>query len=585
MKEGHALKYLQNYNPVGNFWLSVIIAAVPILTLLYFLALHPHKAKNGQKLLGIYAPYAAAIAALVALLVCLFVMKMPTTTTGAAFGLGVISGLFPIGWIIFGAIFLYIMTVVTGKFEIVKDSIAGITADRRLQALLVAFCFGAFIEGASGFGTPVAVAGAIMVGLGFRPLTAAVICLIANTAPVAWGAIGTPVLTLAKVTGLPDGLITQMAGRQLPFFSIIIPFWLVATLVLMEKGKWKDVWEVWPAILVTGVSFATAQFLMAQWQQTGLVDILAGMFSIIVTSLFLRVYTPKRILTNEMAYAVADGREAGEAKVIPKHGHSWPVMLQAWAPWAFLAIFVTLWGVPSVKTFLDGLFAPSFAVPYLDGVVFTTAPVSPTAVAKTGTAAVYTFNLITSAGTGILIAAFITGTIFLKVSLAQWKEILVTTVVRLKIPITVIALVFGLSYVTRYAGTDAILALAFVKTGSVYPFFAVMVGWLGVFLTGSDTASNSLFGNLQQITAKQLGLNPLLIVTANSTGGVMGKMIDPQSITVATTVCYENAQEGINAVGIIFRKVFWHSVVLAILMGILVYLQAYVFTWMIPAMK
>ena len=579
------MKYLQNYNPVGNFWLSVIIAAVPILTLLYFLALHPHKAKNGQKLLGIYAPYAAAIAALVALLVCLFVMKMPTTTTGAAFGLGVISGLFPIGWIIFGAIFLYIMTVVTGKFEIVKDSIAGITADRRLQALLVAFCFGAFIEGASGFGTPVAVAGAIMVGLGFRPLTAAVICLIANTAPVAWGAIGTPVLTLAKVTGLPDGLITQMAGRQLPFFSIIIPFWLVATLVLMEKGKWKDVWEVWPAILVTGVSFATAQFLMAQWQQTGLVDILAGMFSIIVTSLFLRVYTPKRILTNEMAYAVADGTEAGEAKVIPKHGHSWPVMLQAWAPWAFLAIFVTLWGVPSVKTFLDGLFAPSFAVPYLDGVVFTTAPVSPTAVAKTGTAAVYTFNLITSAGTGILIAAFITGTIFLKVSLAQWKEILVTTVVRLKIPITVIALVFGLSYVTRYAGTDAILALAFVKTGSVYPFFAVMVGWLGVFLTGSDTASNSLFGNLQQITAKQLGLNPLLIVTANSTGGVMGKMIDPQSITVATTVCYENAQEGINAVGIIFRKVFWHSVVLAILMGILVYLQAYVFTWMIPAMK
>ena len=579
------MKYLQNYNPVGNFWLSVIIAAVPILTLLYFLALHPHKAKNGQKLLGIYAPYAAAIAALVALLVCLFVMKMPTTTTGAAFGLGVISGLFPIGWIIFGAIFLYIMTVVTGKFEIVKDSIAGITADRRLQALLVAFCFGAFIEGASGFGTPVAVAGAIMVGLGFRPLTAAVICLIANTAPVAWGAIGTPVLTLAKVTGLPDGLITQMAGRQLPFFSIIIPFWLVATLVLMEKGKWKDVWEVWPAILVTGVSFATAQFLMAQWQQTGLVDILAGMFSIIVTSLFLRVYTPKRILTNEMAYAVADGREAGEAKVIPKHGHSWPVMLQAWAPWAFLAIFVTLWGVPSVKTFLDGLFAPSFAVPYLDGVVFTTAPVSPTAVAKTGTAAVYTFNLITSAGTGILIAAFITGTIFLKVSLAQWKEILVTTVVRLKIPITVIALVFGLSYVTRYAGTDAILALAFVKTGSVYPFFAVMVGWLGVFLTGSDTASNSLFGNLQQITAKQLGLNPLLIVTANSTGGVMGKMIDPQSITVATTVCYKDPEEGINAVGIIFRKVFLHSVALAILMGILVYLQAYVLTWMIPAMK
>ena len=579
------MKYLQDYNPTGNFWLSVLVAAVPIVALLYFLALHPHKSKDGKKVLGIYAPYAAAIAAFLGFLICVFVMKMPTASTAAGFGLGVISGLFPIGWIIFGAIFLYVMTVVTGKFEVVKDSIAGITADRRLQALLVAFCFGAFIEGASGFGTPVAVAGAIMVGLGFRPLTAAVICLIANTAPVAWGAIGTPVLTLAKVTGIPDGLITQMAGRQLPFFSIIIPFWLVATLVLMEKGKWKDVWDVWPAILVTGVSFATAQFLMANAQQTMLVDIVAGMASIIVTSLFLRVWTPKHIITNEMAYALVDGRDVGEARIIPPHGHSWPVMLQAWAPWAFLAIFVTLWGVPSVKTFLDGLFAPHFAVPYLDGVVFTTTPVSPTAVAKTGTAAVYTFNLITSAGTGILIAAFITGTIFLRVTLAQWKEILITTIVRLKIPISVIALVFGLSYMTRYAGTDAILALAFVKTGSVYPFFAVMVGWLGVFLTGSDTASNSLFGNLQQITAKQLGLNPLLIVTANSTGGVMGKMIDAQSITVATTVCYENTQEGINAIGVIFRKVFWHSVALAILMGILVYLQAYFLTWMIPAMK
>ncbi|MDA8441907.1 MAG: L-lactate permease [Peptococcaceae bacterium] len=576
------MKYLQNYNPTGNFWLSVIMAAVPIVTLLYFLALHPHKAKNGEKLLGIYAPYAAAIAAFVAFLVCVFVMKMPATTAVAAFGLGVLSGLFPIGWIVFGAIFLYTMTVVTGKFEIVKDSIAGITADRRLQALLVAFSFGAFIEGASGFGTPVAVAGAIMVGLGFRPLTAAVICLIANTAPVAWGAIGTPVLTLAAITKIPDGLITQMAGRQLPFFSILIPFWLVATLVLMEKGKWKDVWEVWPAILVTGASFAATQFLMAEAGMTMLVDIGAGMVSIIITSLFLRVWTPKNIITNEMAYAVMDGREPGKAKVVPKH--SWPVLLQAWMPWVFLAIFVALWGVPSIKTFLNGLFNPSFKVPFLHGVVFRTAPVSPTAVAKAGEAAVYSFNLITMAGTGILIAAFITGILFLKVTAAQWKEIFVTTIVRLKIPLSVISLVLGLSYMTRYAGTDAVLGLAFAKTGSLYPFFAVMIGWLGVFLTGSDTASNSLFGSLQQITAQQLGLNPLLIVTANSTGGVMGKMIDAQSITVATAACYSDPEEGVNAIGVIFRKVFLHSVVLAILMGILVWLQAYVFTWMIPNM-
>jgi len=577
------LKYLQNYNPMGNFWLSVIMSALPIFVLLYFLALHPHKAKNGEKILGIYAPYAAAIAVAVAFLICVFIMKMPAAMTAAAFGYGVLSGLFPIGWIVFGAIFLYTMTVVTGKFEIVKDSIAGITADRRLQALLVSFSFGAFIEGASGFGTPVAVAGAIMVGLGFRPLTAAVVCLIANTAPVAWGAIGTPILTLGKLTGINDGLITQMAGRQLPFFSLIIPFWLVATLVLMEKGKWKEVWEVWPAILVTGASFAATQFLMAEAGLTMLVDIGAGMASIIITSLFLKVWIPKNIITNEMAYAKLEGRDPGKPKVVPKH--SWPELLQAWMPWVFLAIFVALWGIPSIKTFLTSLANPSFQIPYLHALSFKTAPVSAGAVAKTGEAAVFAFNIFTMAGTGILIAAFITGILFLKVTAAQWKEILVTTIVRLKIPLTVISLVIGLSYMTKYAGTDVVLALAFAKTGSLYPFFAVMIGWLGVFLTGSDTASNSLFGNLQLVTAQQLNLNPLLMVTANSTGGVMGKMIDAQSITVATAACYADADEGVRNIGVIFRKVFWHSVVLAFLMGILVCLQAYVFPWMIPAMK
>ena len=583
MKEVHALKYLQNYNPMGNFWLSVILAALPIATLLYFLALHPHKAKNGEKILGIYAPYAAAIASVVAFVVCVFGMKMPAATAVAAFGYGVISGLFPIGWIVFGAIFLYTMTVVTGKFEIIKDSIAGITADRRLQALLVAFSFGAFIEGASGFGTPVAVAGAIMVGLGFRPLTAAVICLIANTAPVAWGAIGTPILLLSSVTGINDGLITQMAGRQLPFFSLLIPFWLVATLVMMEKGKWHEVWEVWPAILVTGLSFAATQFTMAEYGLTMLVDIGAGMGSIIITSLFLRVWKPKNIITNEMAYARMEGRDPGKPKAVPKH--SWPVLLQAWMPWVFLAIFVAMWGIPSIKTFLTSLYHPTFKVPYLAGVVFRTTPVSVTAVAKAAEGASYTFNIFTMAGTGILIAAFITGIVFLRVTLAQWKEILVTTIVRLKIPLSVISLVIGLSYMTRYAGTDAVLGLAFAKTGVLYPFFAVMIGWLGVFLTGSDTASNSLFGSLQQITAQQLGLNPLLIVTANSTGGVMGKMIDAQSITVATAACYADPEEGLNAIGVIFRKVFVHSIVLAMLMGVLVMLQAYVFPWIIPAMK
>lgn len=574
------LKYLQNYNPMGNDFLSVILAALPIVTLLYFLALHPHKGKSGRKVLGIYAPYAALLAALVALVVIVFGMNMPAQSALAAFGYGALSGLFPIGWIVFGAIFLYTMTLVTGRFEVLKDSIAGITPDRRLQALIVSFSFGAFMEGAAGFGTPVAVAGAIMVGLGFRPLTAAVICLVANTAPVAWGAIGTPVLTLGALTGIPHQLITQMAGRQLPFFSVIVPFWLVATLVLMEKGKWKDVWEVWPATLVTGVSFAAAQFTMAEFGVTMLVDIVAGLFSIIVTAIFLKFWQPKNIITNEMAYAALDGKPVKARAAIPKH--SGEDLFKAWIPWVFLAIFVFLWGLPSVKTFLNHLFNPTFKVPYLAGVVFRTAPVSPTAVAKAAEGASYSFNLLTMAGTGILIAAFLAGVFFLKVTAAQWREIFFRTLSRLKVPLTVIATVVGLGYMTRYAGTDAILGLAFAKTGMLYPFFAVMIGWLGVFLTGSDTASNAMFGSLQQITANQLGLNPLLIVTANSTGGVMGKMIDAQSITVATVACYENPDEGVDAIGVIFRKVFWHSVALAILMGILVWLQAYVFTGMIP---
>ncbi|MHB1652287.1 MAG: L-lactate permease [Desulfitobacteriaceae bacterium] len=576
------MKYLQNYNPTGSFFWSTLLAAVPILTLLYLLALHPHKGKSGRRVLGIYAPYAAMLAAFVAFLVVVFGMQMPAQTAFAAFLYGALSGLFPIGWIIFGAIFLYTMTTVTGRFEILKDSIAGITPDRRLQALIVSFSLGAFMEGAAGFGTPVAVAGGIMVGLGFRPLTAAVICLIANTAPVAWGAIGTPILTLAALTKIPDSLITQMAGRQLPIFSVIVPFWLVATLVLMEKGKWKDVWEVWPATLVTGLSFAIAQFTMAELGITMLVDIGAGLASIIVTALFLKVWQPKNIITNKMAYAVLDGKKPEKEIVIPKHSAS--DLFQAWIPWVFLAIFVFLWGIPSVKNALNGLFNPSFKVPYLAGVAFRTTPISPTPVAAAAEAAVYSFNFITMAGTGILIAAFLSGIFFLKVTAAQWKQILFTTVKRLIVPLTVIASVVGLGYMTRYAGTDAILGLAFAKTGSLYPFFAVFIGWLGVFLTGSDTSSNAMFGSLQQITANQLGLNPLLIVTANSTGGVMGKMIDAQSITVATVACYSDPDEAVEAIGAIFRKVFWHSVALATLMGILVWLQAYVFTGMVPHM-
>lgn len=571
------MDYFQNYNPTGNVWLSTFLAALPILVLLYLLALHPHKDKEGNKHLGIFAPYAAVTAAIVAILVAIFVMKMPVSSTLGAFGYGALSGLFPIGWIIFGAIFLYNTTLITGKFETLKNSVASLSPDRRLQSLLIAFSFGAFIEGAAGFGTPVAVSGAIMVGLGFRPMTAAVICLIANTAPVAWGAIGTPILTLGQVTGIPAELISMQAGRQLPFFSVIVPFWLVATLVFMDKGSWKDVWEVWPATLVSGLSFAITQFAMSQAGNVMLVDIGSGIVSMIVTALFLKVWAPKNIMGHDSARENQGAATQLNKKKLEIPKYSTKELITAWAPWALLALAVFLWGLGDVKTFLNGLFNPKFPVPYLDGIVHHTAPVgSP----DKPMAAVYSWNILTMAGTGIMLAAIISNIFVLKLTAAQWSQAFQMTAKRMIVPITVICSVLGLGYLTRYAGTDAILGLAFTRTGSAYPFFASMLGWLGVFLTGSDTSSNAMFGGLQKITAEQLGLNPVLIVTANSTGGVMGKMIDAQSIVVATVACYENHKEGMAAVGPIFRAVIWHSIALAVLLSGLVWAQAYIFPWM-----
>ncbi|BCV22829.1 L-lactate permease [Moorella sp. Hama-1] len=575
------MPYYQNYNPLGNVFLSTVFAALPIVVLLYLLAIHPWTDKFGHKHRGIFAPYAAISAAVVGILVSVLMMRMPVPTAISAFVMGVFNGLLPIGWIVFSAIFLYTMTVVTGKFEIVKNTVAGITPDRRLQALLVAFSFGAFMEGAAGFGTPVAVAGAMMVGLGFRPLQAAVICLIANTAPVAWGAIGTPIIMLGKVSGIPEHLITMMAGRQLPFFSIIVPFWLVATLVFMDKGKWKDVWEVWPATLVCGASFALTQFLMSQAGNVMLVDIMSGIVSMIVTALFLKVWQPKHIVASEDEFSNPGAAAASAVAVKKMQGPKYTTgeIIQAWLPWVLLAAAVFLWGMGWWKSFLNGISAPQIPMPYLHGVVFRMPPV------VHGTkpeleSAIYVFNWLSAAGTGIMIAALISGFFVLRLTPAQWSEAFRRTVTRMKVPITVITTVVGLGFTTRYAGTDAILGLAFTRTGAAYPFFASMLGWLGVFLTGSDTSSNAMFGSLQRITAEQLGLNPVLIVTANSTGGVMGKMIDAQSIVVATVACYENHEEGMQAVGPIFRNVVWHSLALAILLSALVWLQAYVFTGM-----
>ncbi len=600
--------YHQNYNPLGNVALSTIVAAIPILTLLYFIAIHPHRDKLGVRHLGVSAPYAAFYGVLAAFLVSCVAFRMPFKSAVSAFAFGSLSGFLGIIWIVLGAMFLYTMTVITGKFEIVKESIIHISFDRRLQVLLIAFSFGAIIEGTSGFGTPVAIAGAVMVGLGFSPFDAAVLNLLANTAPVAWGAIGTPIVTLASVSGLDQLTLSAMAGRQLPFVSILIPFWLVTTFVLMQGGKLKDAWEVWPATLCSGASFAIMQFFASQTAAFHLMtDVVSGVFSVICTALFLRfVWHPKTrfLLRSERAALAAApaGGSGGQAVQPAKAEWKYPYTIgqtaYAWAPWAVLIACCAIWGMPTWKTHLNTLLAsikinttllgsklggtlslPTWQMPALHNLVQRMPPVAALTAKPEG--AVFNINWFSAAGTGVFVAAILTGLI-LKLSASQWKEATVRTLRRMKIPVLVIGQVLGLGYLTRYSGTDAVLGLAFTTAGPLYPFFSAYLGWLGVFLTGSDTASNALFGSLQRITAQQLHLNEVLIVATNSTGGVMGKMIDAQSIMVACAACYDDPYERSHALGPIFRKVFWHSIALAAIIGVIVMLQAYVFPGMIP---
>jgi lactate permease len=499
--------------------------------------------------------------------------------------------------------FLYTMTVISGQFEIVKESIVHISSDRRLQAVLIAFSFGAIIEGTSGFGTPVAIAGAVMVGLGFRPFQAAVLNLLANTAPVAWGAIGTPIVTLAAVSGLDQLTLSAMAGRQLPWVSMLVPFWLVAVFVKMEGGTWKQVFEVWPAAVVAGGTFAAMQFLASGSAEFHLMtDVVAGVFSVICTAIFLRfVWKPKTrfLLRSDREALAREGKPLGEAAAA-KNPYTLKQTVYAWMPWVILIACCALWGVPEFKTTLNNAFSnvpvkttllgspltgtlslPAWDMPALHNQVQRTAPVAP-ANAKPE-AARFTINWLSAAGTGVFVAAIISG-FLLGLTATQWKEAVVRTAKRMAIPMLVIGQVLGLGFLTRYAGTDAVLGLAFTGAGVMYPFFAAYLGWLGVFLTGSDTASNALFGSLQRITAEQLGLNPVLIVATNSTGGVMGKMLDAQSIMVAVSATYDDPGERKHALGPIFRSVWWHSIAGAALIGIIAMLQAYVFPGVIPVL-
>jgi len=586
--------YEQNYNPFGNAFLSTVVAAVPIVVLLYFIALHPHRDRTGHRHLGISAPYAALCGVVAAFVVSCLAFGMPVGKAVSAFAFGSLNGLIGIIWIVVAAMLLYTMTVVTGKFEIVKESIIHISFDRRLQVLLIAFSFGAIIEGTSGFGTPVAIAGAMMVGLGFKPFQSAVLNLIANTAPVAFGAIGTPIKALATASGLNELTLATMAGHQLPWVSLIVPFWLVVLFVRMEGGTWKQAFEVWPAAVVSGTSFAVMQYFASGTESLYLTtDVVSGVFSIVCTAVFLRVWQPKeRFLLRAERDAAALG--SGSAAPVWKYKYKLGETIYAWLPWAILIGCCVLWGlkkawldtlIPSkIDTTLFGsrlsgtISRPVWDLPGLHKLVQRMPPVVPAGAAPEG--AQFVFGWVSAAGSGVFVAAVLTGLV-LRLSAAQWRQAISRTLRRMLIPVLVIGQVLGLGFLTRYAGTDAVLGLVFAHAGSTYPFFAAYLGWLGVFLTGSDTASNALFGSLQNITAQQLHLNPILVVATNSTGGVMGKMIDAQSIMVAAAACYDDPHERSHALGPIFRKVWWHSVGGAAVIGIIALVQSQ-FTGCIP---
>jgi lactate permease len=579
------MNWTQVYDPLGHWWLSTLVAALPIVVLLGMLA--------GFKI----RPHLCAMAGATTSVLCaMLVFGMPGRLAVISFLYGGSFGLLKIVWIVIAAVYLYDISVDTGQFEIMKQSIATITPDRRLQLLLVAFCFGAFIEGAAGFGAPVAIAGAFMIGLGFKPFHAAVLNLIANTAPVAWGAIGTPVHTLAAVTSLPESDLNAMIGRILPFTAILVPFWLVRAMV-----SWSETFEVLPAILVVGISFAGMQFFWSNYMDSNLVDIAAGITSMIAIIVFLRFWKPKRVWRFEderetvpagsKAIAAADpprplvedtmGDEWDVRKLqqeTPAAGHTGAQVAKAWLPFAILSIFVLLWGLPTVKAAMGRATTPAFKtggweVPYLHKTVYRAQPV----VAKpTAENAKFDFNWLTATGTGCFLAALLSGMI-LGVKPRKMLQIFGHTLHRMRFAIIAMTFMLGLGYVTRYSGMDAVLGLAFTRTGWFFPFFGTYIGWLGVALTGSDTSSNALFGGLQRITAEQLNLSPILMCASNSAGGVMGKMIDAQSICIATAATDQVGNEGM-----IFRFVFWHSVALAAIVGIIVMMYAYVFPHFIP---
>ncbi|WP_302796133.1 L-lactate permease [Hafnia paralvei] len=546
----------QVYDPIGNIWLSSLIAALPIL--FFFYALIKLKLKGY---------IAATITVGIALLVALFFYKMPADRAFASVIYGFFYGLWPIAWIIIAAVFVYKISVKTGQFDIIRSSILSITPDQRLQMLIVGFCFGAFLEGAAGFGAPVAITAALLVGLGFNPLYAAGLCLIVNTAPVAFGAMGIPIIVAGQVTGLDSFEIGQMVGRQLPFLTIIVLFWIMAIM-----DGWRGIKETWPAVVVAGVSFAVAQYLSSNFIGPELPDIISSLVSLVCLTLFLRVWQPKRIFRfNDVGASITD-------QTLARQNYTLKQVIRAWMPFIFLTATVTIWSIPPFKALFakggalqDWVF--NFSVPFLDKLV---AKMPPVVAESMPYAAVYKLDWLSATGTAIIVAAVIS-VIYLRMKPRAAVETFFSTMKELALPIYSIGMVLAFAFISNYSGLSATLALALAHTGDAFTFFSPFLGWLGVFLTGSDTSSNALFAALQATTAQQIGVSDVLLVAANTTGGVTGKMISPQSIAIACA-----------AVGLVgkesdlFRFTVKHSLIFTCMVGVITTLQAYLLTWMIP---